>query len=82
MSCDDLTGPAAQLYQRDVSVRVVGFFQYLRHKLKRVVLPTTSMHAFGLDDGPVISFLIPISFPLWVTSAERYWVILPSAERA
>jgi len=28
------------------------------------------MHAFGVDDDPLISFLFSVPFPVWVTSAE------------
>ncbi len=40
-------------------------------------------HAFGVDDGPLISLLFPVPFPEWVTSAETYWSTLakrPSAD--
>ena len=35
---------------------------------------TPTMHAFGVDDGPLISFLLSVLFPTWVTSAECYRV--------
>jgi hypothetical protein len=36
--------------------------------------PPPPNHAFGVDDGPCISFPFPAPFSAWVTSAERCWV--------
>lgn len=39
-----------------------------------LVSPIAPTHAFGVDDGPLISLPFPVPFPVWVTSTERYWV--------
>jgi hypothetical protein len=43
--------------------------------------PSQQEHAFGVDDGPLISLPFPVPFSAWVTAAERYWSTLAKRPR-
>ena len=49
-----------------------------------MILPALQLsqeHAFGVDDGPLISLLIPVPFLERVTSAELHWSTLAKRPR-